>query len=72
MGLSWKVRPLSAVLVPMPAPAACSGGRDGAGDGGGDEPVKITIWSWDSTVAQVVPDFEAANPKTPRNEVRSR
>lgn len=66
MGLSRKVRLLSAVLVPMLALAACSGGgggpSDGGAAGGGDEPVKITVWSWDGTVEKAVPGFEAANP----------
>jgi multiple sugar transport system substrate-binding protein len=64
MWLSQKVRLLSALLVPMFALAACSGGggATGGATGGGDEQVKLTVWSWDGTVALAVPGFEAANP----------
>ncbi|MET8161919.1 sugar ABC transporter substrate-binding protein [Sphaerisporangium sp. NPDC005289] len=71
MRLSQKVGLLSAVLVPMVALAACSGGAGGTGgtgggaDGGGaagGEQVNLTVWSWDGTVEQAVPGFQAANP----------
>ncbi|MBB5783302.1 sugar ABC transporter substrate-binding protein [Nonomuraea jabiensis] len=64
MRLSQKARLLSAVLVPMFALTACSGGSGGgsATGGGGDQPVKLTVWSWDGTVAGAVPGFQAANP----------
>jgi multiple sugar transport system substrate-binding protein len=70
MRLSHKVRLLSAVLAPMLALAACSGGSGGSGDSGGggaaaaggDEQVKLTVWSWDGTVKGAVPGFQAANP----------
>src|SRR5690606_25033643 len=58
MRLSRKVRLLAALLVPVFALTACSGGTAG-GDGG---EVKITVWSWDGTVERAVPGFEAANP----------
>ncbi|HEX6470195.1 MAG TPA: sugar ABC transporter substrate-binding protein [Streptosporangiaceae bacterium] len=55
-------RLLSAVLVPVLALAACTGGSGGSADGG-DKQVNLTVWSWDDTVAKSVPGFEAANPK---------
>jgi multiple sugar transport system substrate-binding protein len=63
MRLSQKVKLLSAALVPMLALTACSGGGSSAESGGGtDEPVKITVWSWDGTVERAVPGFQQANP----------
>ncbi|TMR97851.1 ABC transporter substrate-binding protein [Nonomuraea basaltis] len=61
MRLSQKVRLLAGVLVPMLALTACSGGS-GSAAGGGDEQVKVTVWSWDGTVERAVPGFQAANP----------
>jgi multiple sugar transport system substrate-binding protein len=66
MRLSQKARLLSAVLAPVFALAACSGGSGGSGGStagkGGDEQVNLTVWSWDGTVERAVPGFEAANP----------
>ncbi|MBO3751237.1 sugar ABC transporter substrate-binding protein [Streptosporangiaceae bacterium NEAU-GS5] len=68
MRLSRKTRLLSAVLAPMLALTACSGGsggsggKTGGGTGGGDEQVKLTVWSWDGTVAEAVAGFQSANP----------
>lgn len=61
MRLHKAARLLSAVLVPMLALGACTGGSGGADDGGGDKQVTLTVWSWDGTVAKAVPGFEAAN-----------
>lgn len=61
MRLSQKVRLLAAVLAPLLALTACSGGS-GSAAGGGDEQVKVTVWSWDGTVERAVPGFQAANP----------
>ncbi|MCG5216442.1 ABC transporter substrate-binding protein [Streptosporangium sp. KLBMP 9127] len=62
MRLSQKARLLAGVLVPMLALTACSGGSGSATGGGGDEQVKVTVWSWDGTVERAVPGFQAANP----------
>ncbi|GHH71702.1 sugar ABC transporter substrate-binding protein [Streptomyces sulfonofaciens] len=53
-----KARSLSAALGLMLVLGACS---SGAADGGNNQ-VKLTVWSWDDTVARAVPGFEAANP----------
>jgi multiple sugar transport system substrate-binding protein len=63
MRLSHKLRLLSAALAPVLALTACSGGGTASTTaGGGDEPAKITVWSWDGTVEKAVPGFQAANP----------
>ncbi|GAA3159551.1 hypothetical protein GCM10020001_099510 [Nonomuraea salmonea] len=61
MRLSRKLKLLCAALVPMLALTACSGGGGQAGADGGEQ-VKITVWSWDGTVEQAVPGFQAAHP----------
>ncbi|MEU8401611.1 sugar ABC transporter substrate-binding protein [Nonomuraea sp. NPDC048892] len=64
MRLSQKLRLLFAVLMPVVALAACSGGAGTTGGttGGGAEQVKLTVWSWDGTVEKAVAGFQAANP----------
>ncbi|MER6066721.1 sugar ABC transporter substrate-binding protein [Streptomyces sp. NPDC001792] len=58
MRLRKQARLLSAVLGLTLVLGACSSGTS---DGGNDQ-VKLTVWSWDDTVAKAVPGFEAANP----------
>jgi multiple sugar transport system substrate-binding protein len=63
MRLSHKVRLLAGALVPLLALTACSGSGSSSGSSaGGDEQVKVTVWSWDGTVERAVPGFQAANP----------
>jgi multiple sugar transport system substrate-binding protein len=63
MRLSQKVRLLAGALVPLLALTACSGSGSSSGSSaGGDEQVKVTVWSWDGTVERAVPGFQAANP----------
>ncbi|WP_433445946.1 ABC transporter substrate-binding protein [Streptomyces sp. CA-142005] len=53
-----QARLLSAALGLTLVLGACSSGTSDGGNG----QVKLTVWSWDDTVAKAVPGFEAANP----------
>ncbi|MGV9345522.1 ABC transporter substrate-binding protein [Streptomyces spiralis] len=58
MRLRKQARLLSAALGLTLVLGACSSGSSDSGD----KQVKLTVWSWDDTVAKAVPGFEAANP----------
>ncbi|WP_316743447.1 sugar ABC transporter substrate-binding protein [Streptomyces sp. MK7] len=58
MRLRKQARLLSAALGLTLVLGACSSGSSDGGNG----KVKLTVWSWDDTVAKAVPGFEAANP----------
>ncbi len=67
MRLLTKAWTVGVALATACALAACSGagGTSSSADGGGgtaDDPVTLTVWSWDGTVELAVPGFEKATP----------
>ena len=60
MRLLTKAWTVGVALATAGALTACSGAGGTASSAGGsaDQPVKLTVWSWDGTVELAVPGFE--------------